>query len=86
MQTLQEAQDAIDDLLQKKYDVYFACAKYENDDDGRTQKNSTYFKAFWIDIDCGIGKPYETQADGLAALKQFCATIHLFPQKILYHQ
>lgn len=76
MQTLQEAQEAIDDLLQKKYDVYFACAKYENDDDGRTQKNSTYFKAFWIDIDCGIGKPYETQADGLAALKQFCTTIH----------
>ena len=76
MQTLQEAQDAIDDLLQKKYDVYFACAKYENDTDGRTQKNSTYFKSFWIDVDCGVGKPYETQADGLHALKQFCNTIH----------
>jgi len=76
MQTLQEAQDAIDDLLQKKYDVYFACAKYENDTEGRTQKNSTYFKSFWIDVDCGVGKPYETQADGLYALKQFCNTIH----------
>jgi energy-coupling factor transporter ATP-binding protein EcfA2 len=76
MQTLQEAEDAIDDLLQKKYDVYFACAKYENDTDGRTQKNSTYFKSFWIDVDCGVGKPYETQADGLDALKQFCNTIH----------
>ena len=76
MQTLQEAQDAIDDLLAKKYDVYFACAKYENDSDGRTQKNSTYFKSFWIDVDCGIGKPYQDQTEGLDALKQFCATIH----------
>lgn len=76
VQTLDEAADTIEDLKDKKYDVYFACAKYENDTDGRTQKNSTYFKAFWIDVDCGVGKPYETQADGLTALKQFCADIH----------
>ena len=44
MQTLQEAADTIDDLVQKQYDVYFACAKYEDDQAGRTQKNSTYFK------------------------------------------
>lgn len=76
VQTLDEAADTIEDLKDKKYDVYFACAKYENDTDGRTQKNSTYFKAFWIDVDCGVGKPYGTQADGLTALKQFCADIH----------
>ena len=76
MQTLQEAEDAIDDLLQKQYDVYFACAKYENDTEGRTQKNSTYFKSFWIDVDCGVGKPYADQAEGLEALKEFCNIIH----------
>ena len=76
VQTLLEAQDTIEDLVNKQYDVYFACAKYENDTDGRTQKNSTYFKSFWIDIDCGIGKPYADREEGLVALKEFCATIH----------
>lgn len=76
MQTLQEAEDAIDDLLQKQYDVYFACAKYENATEGRVQKNSTYFKSFWIDVDCGVGKPYADQAEGLQALKEFCDIIH----------
>ena len=76
MDTIEDAADTIDDLLQKEYDVYFACAKYANDEDGRTQKNSTYFKSFWIDVDCGVGKPYEDQADGLEALKVFCKAIN----------
>jgi hypothetical protein len=76
MDTIEEAAETIEDLVQKQYDVYFACAKYENDTDGRTQKNSTYFKSFWIDVDCGIGKPYADQAEGLVALKKFCETIH----------
>ena len=76
MQTLQEAADTIDDLVNKQYDVYFACAKYENDTDGRTQKNSTYFKSFWVDIDCGVGKPYADREEGLVALKQFCTAIN----------
>lgn len=76
METIEEAQDTIEDLLQKQYDVYFACAKYNNDTDGRTQKNSTYFKSFWIDVDCGVGKPYEDKAEGLDALRQFCLAIN----------
>ena len=76
MDTIEEAADTIEDLKNKFYDVYFACAKYENDQDGRTQKNSTYFKAFWIDVDCGVGKPYADQAEGLDALRIFCKTIH----------
>jgi len=73
---LADAEAAIDGLVQKDYDAYFGCAKYANDTDGRTQKNSTYFKTFWIDVDCGATKPYATQADGLDALKAFCKTIH----------
>ena len=73
---LADAEAAIDGLVQKDYDAYFGCAKYANDTDGRTQKNSTYFKTFWIDVDCGATKPYATQADGLEALKEFCKTIH----------
>jgi hypothetical protein len=82
VETLAEADEEITNLLLEKYDVYFACAKYENDEDGRTQKNSAYFKSFWIDIDCGIdkdltGKGYIDQATGLAELKKFCETILL---------
>jgi len=73
---LADAEVVIDGLVQKNYDAYFGCAKYANDTDGRTQKNSTYFKTFWIDVDCGATKPYATQADGLDALKTFCKTIH----------
>jgi energy-coupling factor transporter ATP-binding protein EcfA2 len=77
VKSIVEAEDEILNLVAQKYDVYFACAKYENDDDGRTQKNSTYFKSFWLDIDCGIdkdltGKGYVDQATGLEELKKFC--------------
>jgi len=82
VKTLEEADEEITNLLLEKYDVYFACAKYENDEDGRTQKNSAYFKSFWIDIDCGIdkdlsGKGYLDQATGLEELKKFCETLLL---------
>ena len=46
VETVAEAQAEIDKLLIEKHNVYFACAKYANDEDGRTQKNSTYFKSF----------------------------------------
>ena len=77
VQTIQEAEAEIDRLLTQKCDMYFACAKYNNDKDGRTQKNSAYFKSFWLDIDCGTAKAYATQAEGLAALKQFCKDISM---------
>jgi hypothetical protein len=75
--TLTEVEKLIDDLLADSRNVYFGCAKYINDTDGRTQKNSNFFRSFWIDIDCGLGKPYATQADGLDALKTFCNDTHL---------
>jgi len=82
VKTLVEADEEITNLLLEKYDVYFACAKYENDEDGRTQKNSAYFKSFWLDVDCGpdkdlTGKGYIDQATGLAELKKFCETVML---------
>lgn len=82
VQTIEEAENEIANLLTEKYETYFACAKYDNDQDGRTQKNSTYFKSFWIDIDCGVdkdisGKGYLDQATGLTELKKFCEAINL---------
>jgi len=76
VQSLEEVETEIDDLLAKHYDVYFACSKYEVNST-RTTDNVKNIKAFWLDIDCGDGKPYETQGDGVQALKHFCADLGL---------
>jgi energy-coupling factor transporter ATP-binding protein EcfA2 len=75
--TIAEAATKIDELLQEQCNVYFACAKYKDPKEGRIQPNGDIIKAFWIDIDCGLGKPYADQAEGLSALKEFCAKVHL---------
>ena len=75
--TLVEAEAQIDVLLQEKCNVYFACAKYKDPKEGRVQPNGDIIKAFWVDIDCGEGKPYTDQAIGLDALKQFCKKINM---------
>jgi energy-coupling factor transporter ATP-binding protein EcfA2 len=75
--TIAEAATKIDELLQEQCNVYFACAKYKDPKEGRIQLNGDIIKAFWIDIDCGLGKPYADQAEGLSALKEFCAKVHL---------
>lgn len=75
--TLADAEAQIDKLLQEKCNVYFACAKYKDPAEGRIQPNGDILKAFWIDVDCGLGKPYADQAEGLSALKTFCAKVHL---------
>jgi len=58
------------------YDTYFACAKF-NSNDERTAANAKYFKTLWLDIDCGEkkfaeGKGYRTKGDATQALKEFC--------------
>ncbi len=43
----------------------------------RKAVNSAFLKNFFLDIDCGAGKPYPTQKDGLSALLKFCKTTTL---------
>ena len=75
-ETLEQCDEAIKDLLLHKNDVYFACAKYEKHST-RTKDNATYFKSFWLDIDCGVTKAYKDQAEGAEALKEFCNRLKL---------
>jgi hypothetical protein len=70
-ETLDECEQAIAGLMGDEYNAYFACSKYETNK-SRTQPNAKYIKAFWLDIDCGEGKDYPSQTEGLAALKNFC--------------
>ena len=71
VETLEEIDGVVDGLISQGYDVYFGCAKYLNASEGRTAQNAKWFKSFWLDLDCGEGKPYESQAVALDALKQF---------------
>jgi hypothetical protein len=71
VETVEEIDGVVDGLIAQGFDAYFGCAKYLNASEGRTAKNAKWFKAFWLDLDCGEGKPYETQSVALDALKQF---------------
>lgn len=70
--------DGVDDLAGKlcgaEYNVYFACATYKDEQAGRKVENIKSLKSFFLDIDCGEKKPYETKEAGLAALSQFVKT------------
>ena len=74
--TVDDINTVVDELVEQGFDAYFGCAKFETDA-GRTTKNAKWFKSFWLDLDCGEGKPYETQADALNALKKFCGATGL---------
>jgi hypothetical protein len=62
--TVEEVNAVVDELVEQGFDAYFGCAKFETDS-GRTTKNAKWFRSFWIDLDCGENKPYETQAAAL---------------------
>ena len=75
--TLAEVDAEAKALVAEGLNAYFACAKYLDPNEGRIQKNGDLIKAFWVDVDCGVDKPYADQATGLAALKQFTKSIGL---------
>lgn len=60
--------------------VFFACASYVTPDGGRKGDNVQAVRSFWLDIDCGEGKPYTTPQHALAAVREFCREVGLpFP-------
>lgn len=78
-------------LVKHKFDAYFGCAKF-GDEDHREHSNAKHFRALWMDIDCGSekGTPnakgkiegYIDQATGLAAARDFCKKLNL-PRPII---
>ena len=81
VETREEVDALVEDLLCTEHDVYFGCAKYATGEN-RTKSNAAYFKALWVDIDCGESKAaegdgYIDQATGLQELQRFCKTIGL---------
>jgi len=59
--------------------VYIAQASFKTQG-SRAQINASLLRNFFLDLDCGPGKPFATQMDSYAALKEFCVTTGLpFP-------
>jgi hypothetical protein len=76
VETREEFDDWVAHFVRTKRNVFFGVAKYK-DGTSRAKTNVQALKAFWLDIDCGEGKDYPTQAEGLTALQQFCKTVGL---------
>jgi len=57
-------------------DAYFALATF-NDDSGRKVDNAAFLRAFFLDLDCGTGKPYADQAAAAQALSVFITATQL---------
>ena len=84
--TREEAEEQIQSLLAKQDNVFFGCAKY-GELNNRKHENAKYFKALWMDIDCGpskaepdengVIKGYIDQATGLAEFQKFCKAVGL---------
>ena len=84
--TREEAEELIQEIVSKKVDAYFACAKFGTADN-RTHENAHYFRALWMDIDCGptkgvpnskgIVEGYLDQEIGMAEFQKFCKTVGL---------
>ena len=55
----------------KGVDAYYALASFTDPVHGRTADNAAYLRSFFLDLDCGTGKPYRDRADAVTALSIF---------------
>jgi hypothetical protein len=60
-----------DEFVGTQYNAFFGMAKY-GPEERRTTKNAVALKSFYIDLDCGPGKPFADLNEGLLALRAFC--------------
>jgi len=74
---------SIDEALNKAYeydqqglDAYFALATFYADG-SRKNDNVKFLRSFFLDLDCGVGKDYETQSEALESLREFCKELKL---------
>jgi len=63
-------------LVSSGVDAYFALATF-NDSSSRKAENAAFLRSFFLDLDCGTGKPYADQADAAQALRSFILTTQL---------
>ena len=81
VKTREEVDGLVARFLKRSWNVFFGVAKYK-DDSSRKKSNVLALRSFWLDIDCGPTKDYDTQPEGLAALREFCKATGL-PKPII---
>lgn len=69
--SIDEISQHADEFVADTYNAFFAMAKYGKDG-RRTTKNALALKSFYVDLDCGVGKPFQDISEGLLALREFC--------------
>lgn len=76
VETREEFDEWVQHFQRIKRNVFFGVAKYK-DGSSRKKDNVLAAKAFWLDIDCGPGKDYGSQAEALNSLRDFCGSVGL---------
>lgn len=84
--TREEVDEIAQEFVSNGVNAFFGCAKF-GDLNNRKHENAKYFKALWMDIDCGptkaepdengVIKGYIDQATGLAEFQKFCKAVGL---------
>lgn len=69
--TIEELASVGDTQDSESRDAYFALATFKTVEGGRHQKNAQLLRSFFIELDCGEGKPYTDHADAAKALRVF---------------
>ena len=69
-QTIDDVEAVGSGMNSQGVDAYFALATFE-DDSGRKADNAVFLRSFFLDLDCGTGKPYADQAAAAQALSIF---------------
>ena len=81
VETREEFDEWVEHFQRTKRNVFFGVAKYK-DGSSRKKDNVLAAKSFWLDIDCGPDKEYDTQTEAIDALRDFCKSVGL-PKPIL---
>jgi len=69
--TLDAVVDASRNLDQEGYDVYFGLATF-NEPNSRKVTNVKHLHAFFLDLDCGPSKDFQSQEHAVISLRDFC--------------
>lgn len=80
--SLDAVQEAATQLDNNGVDAYFALASFNTD--SRKADDARELRSFFVDLDCGEGKPYATAADAAQALSVFVSETSL-PNPIVVH-
>ena len=69
--TLEAVVGAVDNFSLEGYDTYFGVSTFV-EGTSRKAENVRTVRSLFLDLDCGVGKPYSTQVEALSALRDFC--------------